>query len=35
MDLIGHSGGPQRNPGEDVDSHRRELLGQSLKILGI
>jgi len=34
MDLIGHSGGPQRNPGEDVDSHRRELLGQSLKILG-
>ena len=33
MDLIGHSGGPQRNPGEDVDSHRRELLGQSLKSL--
>ena len=34
MDLIGFSGGPQRSPGEEVDSDRREILRQSLKSLG-
>src|SRR6185295_8292793 len=34
MDLIGHSGGPQRSPGEEVDRDRREILRHSLKSLG-
>jgi len=34
MDLIGFSAGPQRSPGEEVDSDRREILRQSLKSLG-
>jgi 4-hydroxy-tetrahydrodipicolinate synthase len=34
MDLIGFSGGPQRSPGEEVDSDRREILRQSLNSLG-
>ncbi len=35
MDLIGHSGGPQRSPGADADADRVHALKQSLKALAI
>jgi 4-hydroxy-tetrahydrodipicolinate synthase len=35
MDLIGHSGGPQRSPGADADAERVEALRRSLKALGV
>ena len=35
MELIGHSGGPQRSPGADADAERLETLRQNLKALGV
>ena len=35
LDLIGHSAGPQRSPGADVDGERLETLKQNLKALDL